>query len=245
MKARTNQSLIESRQKIGRWTALGGMLVLIGGLVVSFRAQQAPSMIAVSYGALLVGMILSSIGIYLADKWVQEPRTDEALKDALKGFDDRYTLYNYVLPADHVLASPYGLMVFAAKRHGDTVRYEDGRWRHEQGLFKRLQSISRERLGDPIREMESGVQAMEELLADELPDADVPLDGVIVFTHPDVILETGGAPADVLHVKKLKGYVRRADKRSDRISSGTLRDVEAVLDHTAQQNAPELELEEE
>lgn len=242
MKVRTNQGLIESRQRLGRWAAFGGLLVLVGGLVVSFRSQ-APVMIAVTYGALIVGMLLSSIGIYLADKWVQEPRADQALESAMKGFDDKYSLYNYLLPADHVLASPYGLMVFTVKRHGDTVRYVDGKWKHEQSILKRLQGLSRERLGDPIAQMEWEVERMEELLEQPFPDVDIPIDGTIVFTHPDVVLETDGAPADVLHVKKLKSYIRRADRRTHRISDDVLQDLEDVLDRLALQSGTDPEME--
>lgn len=244
MKIRTNHSLIEIRQRIGRYAAFGGMLVLIGGFIVSFRAQETQSMILVSYAALIIGLLLSSVGIYLADKWLQEPRDDRALADAFKGFDDRYTLYNYVLPADHVLASPYGLTIFNVKRHGDTVRYADGKWKHEQSIFKKFQSLSRERLGDPIEDMEEDVERMAALLEQALPEAEVPVEGAIVFTHPDVVLETGGAPADVLHVKKLKSYIRRADRRLNRISNSVLEDVQALLDEAAVHNAPELDLEE-
>ncbi|MFQ5855785.1 MAG: nuclease-related domain-containing protein [Anaerolineae bacterium] len=229
MKVRTNHALIAGRQRLGRYAALAGLLILIGGLVTSFR-WQTPTMIAITYVALIVGMILSSIGIYLADKWVQEPRADQALERAMKGFDDSYRLYNYVLPADHVLASPYGVMVFTVKRHGETVRYVNGKWKHEQSIFRKLQSLSRERLGDPIRQMEREVERLAELLDRELPDADIPISGAIVFTHPDVVLQTDGAPADVLHVKKLKSYIRRANKRTGRISDEVLRGLEDALD---------------
>lgn len=242
MKVRTNHELIESRQRIGRWTAFGGLLVLIAGLVISFRAQQTPSIILVSYGALVIGMILSSIGIHLADKWVQEPRADQALESTIKGFDDRYCLYNYVLPVDHVLASPYGLMVFNVKRQGDTVRYVDGEWKHERSFFKKLQGLSRERLGDPSAQMEWEVERIAELVKEQLPDADIPVEGAIVFTHPDVVLEVGGAPANALHVKKLKSYIRRADKRTHRISNNVLQDLQAVLDRLASQSGADLEL---
>lgn len=200
-------------------------------------------MIGVAYVALIIGMLLSSVGIYLADKWVQEPRAEQALEDTVKGFDDRYALYNYVLPADHVLAFPYGLMVFTVKGHGDTVRYVDGKWKHEQSLFKRFQSLSRERLGDPIQQMETEMERMSELLDQAFPDEDIPISGVIVFTHPDVVLEIDGVPADVLHVKKLKNYVRRADRRVDRINNEVLQNVHALLDEAAVHNAPDLELE--
>lgn len=241
MKVRTNKGLIANRQRIGRWSAFAGLLILVAGLIVSFRAQQTQSMVAVAYGTLIVGMLLSSIGIYLADKWIQKPRADQALESVTKGFDDRYYLYNYVLPADHVLASPYGLMVFTVKRQNDTVRYVDGDWKHEQGILKRLQSLSRERLGDPIAEMERDIEGMEELLEQHLPGADIPVDGTIVFTHPDVVLETDGAPADVLHVKKLKDYIRRADRRGGRINNELLRKLGDTLDRIAAQDGADLE----
>jgi hypothetical protein len=240
LKVRTNQALIESRQRLGRWAAFSGLLVLIAGLVISFR-WQTPLMVAVTYATLIVGMILSSIGIYLADKWVQPPRADQALARAMKGFDDRHTLYNYVLPVDHVLASPYGLIVFTVKRHGDKVRYVDGRWKHEQSIFKKMQSLSRERLGDPVKQVTWEVERMAEWLDQHLPDTDIPVHGAIVFTNPVVELDADGVPADVLHVKKLKSYVRRADKRAGRISDETLRELEEMLDRLAQQSGAELE----
>ncbi|RME46372.1 MAG: hypothetical protein D6791_08445 [Chloroflexi bacterium] len=229
MKVRTNQALIASRQRLGRWTAFSGLFVLVGGFIVSFRATT-PALIGVTYVALIVGMILSSIGVYLTDKWVQEPRADQALQNAMKGFDDKYCLYNYMLPAEHVLVSPYGVTVLTVRRHGDTVRYINGRWKHEQGLLKRLQSLSRERLGDPVQQLERETAAMESLLEQELPGADIPINGAIVFTNPNVELHVDGAPADVLHVKKLKSYIRRANKRAERISDELLTELIDVLD---------------
>lgn len=246
MKVRTDEALIASRQRFGRWAAFAGLAILIGGLVVSFRSET-PAMVGVTYGALVVGMFLSSIGIYLADKWVQEPRSDQALENTLRGFDDKYTLYNYVLPAEHVLLTPYGLVVFVVKRQGDTVRYVDDSWKHEQGLFKRVQGLSRERLGDPIRQMETDIEQMNNLIDSALPAeaADIAVEGAVVFTHPDVNLETSGAPVDVMHVKKLQNYVRRVDKRQRRLKEEVRQELESVLDEVAQANASALALDEQ
>jgi hypothetical protein len=235
LKVRTDEALIASRQRIGRYAAFAGLAILLGGLIISFRSQT-PAMVGVTYGALVVGMFLSSIGIYLADKWVQEPRSDQALENILRGFDDKYTLYNYVLPAEHVLLTPYGLVVLVVRRQGDTIRYVDNRWKHEQGLFKRVQGLSRERLGDPIRQMENDIEQMNDLMATALPEeeADISVEGAVVFTHPDVNLDTSGAPVDVMHVKKLQGYVRRVDKRQRRLKEEVRQELESVLDDVAQ-----------
>ncbi len=218
---------------MGRWTAFGGLLVLVGGLILSFRAQYDLRLVMLTYGALIIGMLLSSIGIYLADKWVQPPRADEALTDALKGFDKRYRLYHYLLPAPHVLLSPYGLTVLTVKRHNDTVRYENGRWKHEQSLFRKLQGLSRERLGDPVQQMEWEKSRMRDFIATHLPDAEVPIDGVIVFTNPNVVLEVDGAPADVVHVRKLKQHLRRAYKEALALDGAVVRQLGEFLDEVA------------
>jgi hypothetical protein len=227
--------LIASRQRWGRWTAFSGLLVLITGLVLSFRATEDVRLVLVMYATLIAGMLLSSIGIYLADKWIQPPRADQALANALKGFDKRYRLYNYLLPAPHVLLSPYGLTVFTVKRHGDTVRYANGRWKHEQSLFRKFQSLSRERLGDPVQQLEWEKSAMEELIAKHFPDAEVPIHGVIVFTHPDVVLQLDGVPVDVIHVKKLKSYMRRLHRQASQINGGLLRQLGELLDEMARE----------
>ena len=234
MKVLTNYELIASRQRVGRYAALAGLLVLMAGLFISFRWQNL-EMVAVSYVALIVGMLLSSIGIYLADKWVQEPRADQALAQALKGFDDRYHLYNHVLPVEHVLVSPFGVTVFTVKRQADRVIYRNGRWKHQQSLFKRLQSLSRERLGDPVKQMEAEVQRMQEFLQQHLEDVEIPVDGVVVFVNPNVQLELEGAPAEVLHVRKLKAYLRRKSKQARRLEGETYRRLVEVLDQVAGQ----------
>lgn len=229
MKVRTNQALVASRQQWARWASLSGLLILVVGFIISYR-WQTPVMIAVTWTLLVLGMIVSSVGVYLADKWVRVPRADEALESALKGFDDRYCLYNYTLPADHVLVSPYGVTVFTVRRHEDTVRYIAGKWKHEQSWLKRLRSLSRERIGDPVAQVERDVDRLERLVEQELSDAEIPVNGVIVFTHPDVALHIDGVPADVVHVKKLKGYIRRAGSRGERLRDELVSDLQEALD---------------
>ena len=93
MKVVTDKKLVAQGQKYGKIASLVGLAVLIAGLLVSFRQMS----ILLAYGCLIVGFIISNIGIYLANKWVREPRADQALAKVLKGFDDKYTLYNLSL----------------------------------------------------------------------------------------------------------------------------------------------------
>jgi hypothetical protein len=79
-----NDRLINRNSRIGQIASIAGLIVLGGGLFISFTR---PEMFSISLIALLVGFGLSQIGIYFANRWGRHPRPDEILDAALKGLD--------------------------------------------------------------------------------------------------------------------------------------------------------------
>lgn len=229
MKSITNEKLAQRRARIGQVFGLAGLAILMIGLVLSFNQEQY---LLWSYVALIVGIFVSSIGIYNADKWLRPPRSDEALAQALKGFDKKYRLYNWLLPADHVLLSPYGLTVFTVKRQEGRVQYDGERWRHRQGFFQILGGLARERLGDPLRDLQADIERIKALVTQVMPDEEIPVEGVIVFVSPKVELDIKGNQVPVVPVKKLKSYLRRLHK-GPKIPEPVRRELEQILDHEA------------
>lgn len=228
-----NDKLIESRARIGRIAGLAGMGILFVGLFLSFQATpERPQFFYGSYMALILGIIISSIGIYNADKWLKEPRADQSLATVLKGLDNKYRLYDYLLPAEHVLLGPTGLTVFKVKRHEGKIECRGDRWRHRQGFFRAFTNFSRERLGNPTRELQYEMQRLQQLLEQKLPDMQVPVDGLVVFTSPAAELDIENCSVPVVPLKQLKGSLRKASK-DNRISELVRREVERVLDETA------------
>ena len=103
-----NETRIVRGARIGKIGTFAGLGFLVLGLIVSLTLQ-ATGLLWVSFVCLLLGILVSSVGTMNMNRWVREPRADQALAQGLKGFDDRYRLYSYFLSAPHVLLGPTGL----------------------------------------------------------------------------------------------------------------------------------------
>jgi len=209
MQVITNEKLIKNRARLGRVASFVGLAVLILGLVASLFLQE---WLLASFGCLIVGFLLSQVGIYNANRWVREPRADQTLVKILKGFDDRYRLYNYVLRPPHVLLVPFGLCVINPKNQGGKVRCQGEKWRHETGWKRILRLFGQEGLGNPTKEVRAEVEKLRRFLAQRLPDEEAPIEGVVVFTNPQVDLEIENPAVPVLDGKQFKSLLRNLSK---------------------------------
>jgi hypothetical protein len=217
MQVITNEKLIRNRARLGRVASFAGLGVLILGLVASRFPQWWP----VSLGCLIIGFLLSQVGIRHANRWVKQPRADQTLKKILKGFDDRYHLYNYILPAPHVLLAPFGLCVIKPKDQGGKIRCEGEKWHHAAGWRRLLHFFGQQGLGNPTREVRAEVARLHRFLAQRFPDDGVPIEGVVVFTNPQVDLETESPVVPVLDGKQFKLFLQNLSK--ERPISGSQR----------------------
>lgn len=211
MQVITNEKLIRNRARLGRVASFAGLAILLLGLVASLLTQWWFASF-VSFGCLVAGFVLSQVGIYNASRWVKQPRADQTLDKILKGLDDRYQLYNYVLPASHLLLAPFGLCVIKPKDQGGKIRCQGEKWHHRAGWRRLLGFFGQEGLGNPTREVRAEVEKLRRFLAQRLPDNDVPIEGVVVFTNPQVDLETENPAVPVLDGKQLKVFLRDLNK---------------------------------
>lgn len=209
MRVITNKKLIRNRARLGRVASLVGLAVLFLGLVASLY----PQWILASFGCLVVGFVLSQVGVYNANRWVKQPRADQRLDKILKGFDDRYQLYNYILPAPHVLLAPFGLCVITPRDQRGKVRCQGEKWRHQAGWSRILRFFGQEGLGNPTKEVRAHVEKLRRFLAKRLPGDEVPIEGVVVFTNPEVDLETEDPAVPVLDGKQFKSFLRDLSKQ--------------------------------
>jgi hypothetical protein len=208
MQVITNEKLIRNRARLGRVASFAGLAVLLLGLVASLF----PQWILASFGCLLLGFLLSQVGIYHANRWVKQPRADQTLDKILKGFDDRYHLYNYVLPAPHVLLAPFGLCVIKLRQQGGSVRCQGEKWHHSVGWRRLLYLFGQEGLGNPTKEVQAEVEKLRRFLARRFPEDDVPIEGMVVFTNPQVDLEPENPTVPVLDGTQFKLFLRSLSK---------------------------------
>jgi len=204
-----NERRIRRLGFVGQYAALGGLLVLSAGLIISF---VKPEWLTLMFVCVALGLVLSIVGGFFADRFAGPLARHTTLTKALKGLDDNYALLHYVLPAAHVLVEPGGCTVFAVKPHEGQVTYEDGRWKHRQrGKFFR-QFAGQEAVGLPHAEAEAQVHKLERWLASQQPDAEVPVRAAIVFVNPQVKLDAADSPVPAFYGKKVKAWLRGPGK---------------------------------
>ena len=207
MKVITNERFIKSKARVATWTNFGGLAILMVSLALSFR----PERIVWAYMALILGLALISIAIHNANRWVKEPRSDQLLAKAMRGFGRSYRLYNYVLPVDHALLCPYGLFVLKVKKQEGEIRCQGKKWRRRFSLRRLWGLFFQEPLGNPTVEVQREIQRIRRFInsAELPPESEIPIEGVIVFTNPKAELEVIDPLVPVVHLKELKPFLRK------------------------------------
>jgi hypothetical protein len=214
MKVFTNERLIKRNGRIGQIATICGLLVLVGGMVVSFRY---PNYAPLAWIALLIGFGLSQIGLYFGNRWGRRLRLDERIDQGLKGLNDQYSIYHYMTPAAHLLTGPSGLWVILPYYQAGKIVYENGRWKQKGGGFsqKYLRLFAQEGIGRPDLEAPAEVQSLTRFLNKNIPELTLPeVHKVLVFTNEKATLEVDDAPIPTLPLKKLKEAIRKSAKEN-------------------------------
>ena len=210
MKIVSNENLIAKNKKIGQYTSIASLIILGIGLFASFNVQY----INWSFIALILGFILSQVGIYFSNRWGRSPRPDEKLTQALKGIGDKYTLYHYTTKIPHLLVGPAGIWALLPYAQGGTILYDTKKERFKQkgGNFY-LKIFAQESLGHPEVDANSTQKDAVAYLNSKVGELDLPnVEPLLVFTNPKAQIECENAPITALSVDKLKDFIRKRAK---------------------------------
>ena len=228
MKIVKDQKKINRYSKIGMYTSLASLILLFGAVALTIIYASRPEMTAYSFGAMLLGLILSQVGVYFSNRWGKSPRVDERITQGLKGLDDRYVLYHYMTPVPHLLAGPAGVWVLVPKYQGGEIGYENNKF-SQKGVSFISRVIGQESIGRPDVEAKSYQEDMLRFLKKELPDGNIPeVQTLIVFTSPKASVQAQDAPVPTMHVDKLKDYIRRMAKEKP-VNTNTVQFVQKML----------------
>jgi hypothetical protein len=210
MRVYNNEPFIRRRALIGKWGSLGGLGILFLGLLISFYERY----FYISFACLIVGFLLSQMGTYNAARFTRSPSQHERLERALKGLDDRYVLFNYMLPAAHVLLGPHGLMVFRLKDQPGEIECHGNRWKQKKTALRVLSIFGPEGLGNPTQDVEDEFRMLVRFLEKRgIPLDGVPVEKVVLFLSPAVKLTVEEPTVTVLTAKQLKPYLREPARR--------------------------------
>lgn len=196
--------------RIATVLAFAGLAFMIAGIVLAFtRREEFTLVLVVSF----TGLTFSQVGTLMRNRWSRHPRTDEILDDALKGMDDRYAIFHYLLGASHALVGPPGILAVCTSDVDGEIRYEAQRWirlRPKPGLLSRSRV---QRLSDPGGQTQSEVDLLRKTLKRRLRLPELPeVTAILVFVHQGALIEAEDSPFPAVHVKKLKAYLRALPK---------------------------------
>jgi len=208
MQVSTNEKLIARRRRIGTYASFGGLGVLLAGMIASFNMQY----LWYSLIALIAGFLLAQFGNYNLRRWGRSPRPDQVIETALKGFDDRYHLYSWSLPAPLVLLSPQGVYSFVTRDQTGEITVNGSQWRSKFNLGRVLLAFAQEGLGNPSSEAQEGAGRLEKWIKEELPDLTAGVQPAIVFINERAKLQVTDPTVPVMDAASLKKWLRGAGK---------------------------------
>ena len=226
MKIIKNEKLINRNAKIGQITSLSSLLILGGGMYISF---QKPEYFTLSVGALLVGFILSQVGIYFGNRRGRSPRPDELLDQGLKGMPGDYTLYHYASPVPNLLVGPAGIWLLLPFHQHGTIIYDGKKWKSKSGGFTQsyMKIFGQENMSRPDLDAAAFADKLKKALIKQIPEEQIPpIQAALVFTSKTAEVEADNAPVPTMHLKKLKPFMRQQAKEA----SITTKEIKAVTD---------------
>lgn len=225
-----NQPFLAKRAKVARWGSYIGLGALFIGLMSSMRYPL------LSYAFLLVGLLGAAIGSYMANHYVREPRADQVLAQALEGLDKRYALYSYYLPSNHVLAFHLGLVVLEPRAQTGEVFFQKGRWQHKGGWRKILQIFGEPALGRPDQDLLQEIKWVKDWVEKAMPDEEIPVKGVIVFTDPKVTLHLEGPmPVPAVKAEELPRFLKEGFREVPVLTTAKQKALRRLLDDVVAQ----------
>ncbi len=212
MKIIKNEKLIQRNSKIGQFTSLGALAVLGIGMYISF---SKPELFYYSIAALILGFMMTQVGMFFTNRWGRTPRPDEQLDASLKGLPGDTTIYHYVTPVSHVLVGPAGIWILMPFHQRGKVTYDKNRWKLSGGGFMQayMTIFGQEGIGRPDLELENQIGSLKKYFSKKMEGDEVPeIKGVLVFTSDQIEIENADSPIPALQIKKLKEFVRQKSK---------------------------------
>ncbi len=226
MKIISNTKLINRNKKIGQILTFSAIAVLLLGLILSLNGKVEN--ITYSYIALIVGFMISQFGIYFSNKFGRSPRPDELVSAALKGLDDRYSLYHYATAAPHLLVGPSGVWILLPYNQKGTITFEKGKYKQKGGSLY-LKLFAQEGLGRPEKEAEYALEDINKFFSKQMDADSVPtVNPLLLFTNPKADVKAPDAPYATMDADKAKDFLRKKAK-DNAFSIEKIEKVNAVI----------------
>ncbi|MBL8098444.1 MAG: hypothetical protein JNK81_04640 [Anaerolineales bacterium] len=229
MKIIKNEKVISRNSKIAQWTSLGALGVLGLGMYLSIAR---PELFAYSLVCLVVGFLMTQVGMYMGNRWGRSPRPYEKIDTGLKGLHSEFHLYHFASPVSHLLVGPAGVWVLLPYHQGGKIYYEKNRWKNKGGGFFAgyMRLFGQEGLGRPDLEAETEIEIVKKFFRKNIADENaIPeVKAALVFTNDNVEVEANDSPLPAMKLKQLKEFMRQMSKNRA-LSSTKIAEITSLL----------------
>lgn len=188
MRVITNERHVQIHKYLATATSLIGVVTLFASIFLPFLQPgygETPPIWLV-----LIAIAFAGTGLRLSYYWLREPLPHDVLDQGLKGFPADSALYHYRLPVPHVLIAPAGVFTLTVKPQTIGVHVEKDGWRQAgTPIGNVLSAIYRQdSIGNPGRLAARQAQKLQTWLDKHLPDNEVAVQPIVVFTSPQAAL---------------------------------------------------------
>ncbi len=203
---------VRRRARFANAASVGGLLMLLASTILPYFVRGVELMASV---LLVLGLFVAMLGVYYANRWVRKPRPEAVLDNELKSLSNSYRLFHYAhKAADHLLLTPFGVTVLETVNLEGRFQYKNGRWHEYMRLGRAIRYIVEEHLGDPIKAAFSAKEYLQRELREKIEGGEeIPVNAVVVFTHPRCVLELDETPIPVVKAAQLKRTIPQKGNR--------------------------------
>jgi hypothetical protein len=225
-----NQPLVKNRVRLGVGLHVTALAVFAVGLALSLQTDTSRELPLASWGAIMVGLLLYSLGQTQLRRWGPRNRQDEQLVKAIRGLDDRYKLYAFLSSSmpDYILVSPAGVQVLVVRNEAGQIACVRDQWRKPGS---RLTSLLSPGLGNPSADAARQLDRVRRVLT-EAGLQDVPTSAFIVFTNDKVQLRIEGCAVTASRVDQFQDRLLRLVGKGKNVALSSLRvrEVQKLFD---------------
>src|SRR5919202_2382895 len=130
-----NQQLVKNRVRLGLGFHITALVVFGVGLFLSTQIDATRELPWESWVAILLGLVLYTLGQTQLRRWGPRHRQEEQLGKAIRALDDRYKLYAFLASSlpDYILVSPAGVHVLIVRQDGGQISCLRDQWNKGSG----------------------------------------------------------------------------------------------------------------
>ena len=232
MKLVRNDKHISRNKLIGKLLTFASLGILGLGLYFAFK-PDITNAILYSYICLIVGFILTQIGLNFVNRYGRSPRYDEIFGTAFEKLRHEYTYYVYSTPLPMLLMGPCRIWMPMPVNATGEISFQNGKWVHK--TRNRIQKMmGQDSVGKPDREVAEASAAFSKYLTEKGIPAEMhpelrPI--MVVYLKETQLGDVSTAPYPVVEMEDLKRHIRRVDREecADPISPEMTAKLKAAL----------------